>query len=275
MNHHHTALASARSFLFVPANRPERFEKALAAGADAVIVDLEDAVPATEKEQARQSLIAQRELLNASTTPVVVRVNASLDELAWLRQCGVQAAAVMWPKASTAAELQAVVAAASPIAVIPLIESVQGYLNLSEIAAVAGVLRLSLGHIDFMADSGISCSDDERELDPLRFALCMHSRAHQLPAPIDGVTVAVKDPARLASDVQRALRFGFGGKLCIHPAQVDGTHTAMRPSEADLDWAKRVIAADRDGQGAAVQVDGQMVDRPVVLRAQSLLQRAG
>ena len=76
-------------------------------------------------------------------------------------------------------------------------------------------------------------------------------------------------------DTQRALRFGFGGKLCIHPAQVAGVHAAMRPSDAEMDWAQRVLAADRNSDGAAVQVDGQMVDRPVVLRAQTLLQRAG
>ena len=269
------AVAHARSFLFVPANRPERLPKALDAGADAVIVDLEDAVPATEKDAAREALATQAALLHSATTPVLIRLNDSDADLQWFAQSGLRVDAIMWPKASAPEALRGVVDAIGPVGLVPLIESVSGYLNLGAIAAVPGVTRLALGHIDFMADSGISCSDDERELDPLRFALSLHSRAQQLPPPIDGVTVAVKDTQRLNLDTQRALRFGFGGKLCIHPAQVAGVHAAMRPSDAEMDWAQRVLAADRNSDGAAVQVDGQMVDRPVVLRAQTLLQRAG
>ena len=267
-------LANARTFLFVPANRPERFDKALKAGADAVIVDLEDAVPAQEKDLARQSITRESALLKASEVPVVVRVNASLDEVVWLRTSDWQPDAIMWPKAGSAAELTAVVNAAGSIPVIPLIESVSGYLYLRELAAVQGVVRLALGHIDFMADSGINCSEDERELDPLRFAMCMASREAGLPAPIDGVTTALKDAVRIGTDVVRAMRFGFGGKLCIHPSQLECVHRSMAPSADEFNWAKQVLAAQGRANGAAVQIGGQMVDLPVILRAQTFLARA-
>lgn len=272
---HLSALQTARSFLFVPGNRPDRFDKAARAGADAIIIDLEDAVPPAEKAAAQQALVAANPWLATRHAPVVIRLNDCAEDLQWLQRSTLNIDAVMWPKAASAAGVQAVVQALGPLGVIPLIESVAGCLQLAEIAAVPGVTRLALGHLDFMADSGIRCSDDERELDPLRFALCLHSRANQLPAPIDGVTVAVKDSAQLTHDVQRALRFGFGGKLCIHPAQVEGVHHSLRPSDADIAWAQRVLAAQANANGAAVQVDGQMVDRPVMLRAQALMARLG
>jgi citrate lyase subunit beta/citryl-CoA lyase len=145
---------------------------------------------------------------------------------------------------------------------------------LAEIAHAPGVLRLVVGHIDFMADTGIRCSDDERELDALRFAVAMQTRANRLAPAIDGVTLAIGDTLRLQTDVQRALNFGFGGKLCIHPRQVPVVHAAMAPSEAELDRARRVVAADEASGGAAVQLDGRMVDLPVVLQARRTLARA-
>ena len=125
-----------------------------------------------------------------------------------------------------------------------------------------------------MADTGIRCSDDERELDALRFSVAMQTRTNRLAPAIDEVTLAIGDALRLQTDVRRALNFGFGGKLCIHPRQVQVVHAAMTPSDGELDWARRVVAADKVSGGAAVQLDGRMVNLPVVLQARLTLARA-
>lgn len=267
----HQALAQARSLLFVPGNRPERFAKALASGADAVVLDLEDAVPAAAKPEARSAIAQQWGVLKVAVAPVVVRINAPASEageadLAWLR--GLEGvAAVMLPKAEAAAHVGLVIQAAPQAAVLPLIESAAGYAALAEVAGAPGVLRLAVGNIDFAADVGLRCSEDERELAPLRFAVAVQTRLARLAPAIDGVTVAFDDEARLRTDTQRALSFGFGGKLCIHPRQVAVVHDAMRPTDDELAWARRVLDADAAAQGAAVQLDGRMVDLPVVLQA--------
>ena len=272
------AVAEARSLLFVPGNRPERFQKAAQSGADAIILDLEDAVPLTEKAAAREAVRQQWPQLLTLNVPLVVRVNA-VDSAAWPQDraalAGLQRlAAVMVPKAESADALQQAHEALSGVAVLPLVESAAGYDALPRIAAAPGVLRLALGHIDFMADTGMQCSDDERELAPLRFAIAMATRLQRLAPAIDGVTVTIDDAEVLREDTQRALRFGFGAKLCIHPRQVAVVHEAMAPSAAELDWAQRVLAADTASGGAAVQLDGRMVDAPVVLRARRLLAQA-
>jgi citrate lyase subunit beta / citryl-CoA lyase len=275
----HNALAQARSFLFVPGNRPERFAKAAQSGADAVILDLEDAVPPADKASAREAIGRQWSPLLALGVPLVVRVNAA-DSAAWPEDLAAMQrlqglAAVMVPKAESADTLRQVHQALPGAALLPLIESAAGCEALPRIAAAPGVLRLALGHIDFMADTGLQCSDDERELLPLRFAMAMATRLQRLAPAIDGVTVAIDDEARLREDTQRALRLGFGAKLCIHPRQVAAVHAALAPSAEQLDWARRVLAADAASGGAAVQLDGRMVDAPVVLQARRLLARAG
>jgi citrate lyase subunit beta / citryl-CoA lyase len=272
------ALAQARSLLFVPGNRPDRFQKAAQSGADAIILDLEDAVPLAEKASARYAIRQQWPQLLTLDVPLVVRINAA-DSAAWAADLAALAglqrlAAVMVPKAESADGLRQAHEVLPGAALLPLVESAAGYDALQRIAAAPGVLRLALGHIDFMADTGMQCSDDERELAPLRFAMAMATRLHRLAPAIDGVTVAIDDAPRLREDTQRALRFGFGAKLCIHPRQVAVVHEAMSPSAAELDWARRAVAADAAAGGTAVQLDGRMVDAPVVLRALRLLAQA-
>lgn len=135
--------------------------------------------------------------------------------------------------------------------------------------------RLAFGHLDFQLDLGMRCSPDETEVSPVRFALVAASRHARLPAPIDGVTTDTADAHRLAADVQRARAFGMGGKLCIHPAQVQAVNEAFSPSAADLDWARRVVAGAESHQGAAFSLDGRMVDLPVIRLAQRTLYQAG
>ena len=272
----HAALAAARSLLFVPGNRPERFAKAIASGADAVVLDLEDAVPPAQKAAARAAV---GEALRAApgAVPLILRVSApgsaaGAQDLAWLSQQPVPAG-VMVAKSESADDLAAVRRAASEAALLPLIESAAGHAALGQLAAAPGVLRLVVGHIDFMADTGLRCSEDERELDPLRFAVAMHTRLQHLEAAVDGVTTAIDDDDRLRRDTRRALNFGFGAKLCIHPRQVAVVHEALAPAADEIDWARRVIAADAAAAGAAVQLDGRMVDLPVVLQARRTLAR--
>lgn len=271
-------LARARTLLFVPGNRPERFDKAMASGADAVVLDLEDSVPAAAKLAAREAIANSWVGLRASGIPVVVRINAldsalGQEDLDWLASLKA-GASVMVPKADGAQGLAALNARFPQTPLLPLIESAAGYVNLAQIAGVQGVLRLVVGHIDFVADTGLQCSADERELAPLRFAVAMHTRMHGLAPAVDGVTTAIDDDALIRADTHRALSFGFGAKLCIHPKQVPVVHAALAPSVEALEWAHRVIAADAAAAGAAVQLDGRMVDLPVVQQARRTLARA-
>ena len=271
-----SSLQLARSFLFVPGHRPERFAKALASGADAVIVDFEDAVPLDAKATARDALLAAWPALDvAQRARLLVRVNpagtpwhaADLAAVAQLPDLG----AVMLPKAESAQQIEAVWRAAQR-PVLPLIESAEGVGQMDPIARAPGVLRLGLGHIDLQADLGMSCGPDEAELAPIRVALVVASRRAGLPAPVDGVTTATTDADVLARDAQRSRRFGLGAKLCIHPAQVAGVHQALAPTEAECDWARRVLAAEVEARGGAFSVDGKMVDPPVLLLARKILQ---
>lgn len=271
-------VAQARSFLFTPGNRPERFEKAARSGADVIILDLEDGVPPADKPAAREAIAREWPKLQPIGVPVVVRINALTstwgeDDLAWLARLPAPAA-VMLPKAEGAATIERVHEALKGLPVLPLIESAAGHAALSTVAGARGVLRLFLGHIDFMADTGIVCDDDETEVGPLRFAMAMATRAHQLASAIDGVTIQIADLDRLRRDMRRGVRYGFGGKMCIHPSQVAVIHEAIAPSEPELAWASKVIAADAAAGGAATQVDGRLVDLPVVLQARRTLARA-
>lgn len=269
-----SSVANAVSLLFVPGHRPERFAKALASGCDTVIVDLEDAVAPADKASAAQAL--RNAWLQLEPSRVALRINAcgtpwfdSDVRLATL----LRPAAVLVPKAespSALAQLRATLDAACPL--IALIETARGLAAVQEIAASEAVARLAFGPLDLQADLGLRCGDDERELDAARFALVLASRLADLPAPIDGPTLAFDDAARLAADAERSLRMGFGGKLCIHPAQLASVHAAFMPGADEIEHAQRVVAAARDG--GAVQLDGKMIDRPVVMLAQRVLARA-
>ena len=271
-------LAEAVSFLFVPGNRPDRFGKAATSGADAVVIDLEDAVPLAEKPAARAALRDAWPGLAAHGVPIVVRVNAAasglLDEdLAALRGLSPRPA-VMLPKAESAADVQRVREALPGAPAIPLVETAAGLRAIEEVAGASGVLRLAIGHLDFMADTGMSWSEGEPELVPLRFAVSIATRVAGLARALDGVTVQTDDEPRLRADALRARRFGFGGKLCIHPKQVAAVHEAFAPGEEEVAWAKRVVEADAASGGRAVKVDGKMVDAPVVTTARAILARA-
>ena len=275
-------LVSARSFLFVPANRPERFAKALASGADAVIIDLEDAVSPADKPAACAQLAQGFTPLSPmDRARIVVRMNAlgtlfHDDDLALLVSLVAQGlGGVMVPKAETLAGLQRVVDALGPrCALLPLIESVAGLDAANALAAGPQVLRLAFGNLDFQADLGLACGPDESELVPVRLAVVLASRRASLPQPVDGVTPGTQDTAQLQADAWRARRGGFGAKLCIHPAQVAEVNAVFTPTATELDWAQRVLAAFEVAGGGVFSLDGRMVDAPVVRLAQRALSQA-
>ena len=260
-----------RSLLFVPGSRPERFDKALAAGASAVILDLEDAVALSDKERARESV-------RAWLTPahrVVVRVNAADTpwfeaDLALAALPGV--AGLMLPKAERPEPLAAALHAGAK-ALLPLIESAAGFAALGTIAAAPGVASLVFGSIDFQVDLGMRDARED-ELLPFRLQLVLASRLAGIAPPVDGVSTAIDDEAQLRDDVLRARRLGFGGKLCIHPRQVAGVNRWLAPSEEEQAWARRVLDAAAASGGAAIAVDGKMVDKPVLMRAEAILREA-
>ena len=272
-----SAIGLARSFLFVPANRPDRYAKAFASGADAAIVDLEDSVPAGEKATARATLAAQGGMLASATVPVLVRINSlaspdGSEDLAMLASLGA-VAGVLVSKAEDPGGIARLAGVLPGCAVLPLVESALGLHRIDALARTPGVVRLALGTIDFMADTGIQCDAGESQLAPLRFAVAVATRLAGLAPAVDGITTQTDDARRVHDDTLRAKRFGFGGKLCIHPRQVASVHEAFAPTEDELAWARRVVAADAAAQGRAVQVDGRMVDIPVVELARRLLAR--
>jgi citrate lyase subunit beta/citryl-CoA lyase len=260
--------STMRTLLFVPANRPDRFGKALASNADAVILDLEDAVPPDDKGNARNAAAAW---LNADRN-VFLRINGAdtpwfRDDLALAKLPGI--AGIMLPKAERIDEVFQVSCVGAGTPVLPMIESAVGLASAGSIARAQGVKCLVFGSIDFQLDMGLNVED--AELSPYRAQLLLASRLAGIEAPIDGVSTSIDDMESLRAESQRSRRQGFSGKLCIHPRQVDVVNECFAPSESDLAWALRVLEASKRSGGAAISVDGKMVDRPVMMRAQAVV----
>jgi len=261
----------ARSYLFVPGDRPDRFDKALAAGADAVIVDLEDAVAPAKKHEAR---VAIEKWLTADKQ-VLLRINA--DNTEWYRQdlkvaVAAGIAGILLSKAESIDSSLHAICAETGKFLLPQIETAQGFENAYALASTPGVQRLLFGTLDFQMDLGIDGEGDE--LAYFRSELVLVSRLAEIQPPVDGPSTALDDAVQLAADAHRARRMGFGGKLCIHPRQVAHVNAAFAPSAEQLAWARRVLAAAAASEGAAVALDGRMVDRPVILRAEKIVREA-
>ncbi|MHA7777738.1 HpcH/HpaI aldolase/citrate lyase family protein [Roseibium sp. M-1] len=260
-------VTSIQAPLFVPANRPERFEKAAVTEADAVILDLEDAVPADQKDGARSNLRT-----DFTGKPVIVRMNAAAtpwhaDDAEVLRT--LKPAGVMLPKAEDPCEIHRLwQSLGGKIPLIALVESARGLADAQAIAGLEGVIRLAFGSIDYCADLG--CAHKREVLLPVRSELVLASRLAGIAAPIDGVTAELNDLTLTYEDAAHARDLGMTGKLCIHPKQVVEVRRAFAPTEAEIAWAKRVLAS---GDGA-VAVDGSMVDEPVRIRARAILAAA-
>lgn len=268
-----SSLLTARSFLFVPANRVERYAKALASGADMVVIDLEDAIAHDEKDKARSMLDAAWGHFDHEDR-VVIRING-LDSVELADDAALCAslnpAAVMLPKAENAESLESLYQRLGEIPIVPLIESAAGMSGIDAIARANGTARLAFGHIDFQADLGMVPDNEQTELAPARFAMVLASKAAGIAGPIDGITLETGKASEVMASTRRGIRFGFTGKLCIHPDQIRPVHDAYAPSPEDAAWARRVVEAAETSKGGAVKVDGRMVDRAVILLAERVL----
>ncbi|MER6152914.1 HpcH/HpaI aldolase/citrate lyase family protein [Streptomyces hirsutus] len=262
-------LEAARSLLFVPGHRPDRFAKAASSGAGAIIIDLEDAVAAPDKDRSRDNVAAW---LGAGNN-AVVRINP--PGTPWcdadLEVAARYGAPVMVPKSEDPAVLAELACrTAGKCALLPLIETAAGVERATEVCATAGTVRVAFGNVDLSGQLGIA-HDDHMALTYARSRLVSASVAAGLCPPIDGVTTSVKDTGALAEDITHARRLGFTGKLCIHPAQIPAVTAHFAPTESELRWARTVV----DAGDSVTVIDGQMVDKPVLERARRILAAAG
>lgn len=261
-------LADQALFLFVPADRPERFSKAAAAGADSIIIDLEDAVSPVTKNDARRVLTTA---LASEPLPgsVFVRINgvgtswhdADVEALTQLQPDG-----VVLPKAESCEQIERLrERLPAHTLIIALIETAIGLTAARTLAEKAD--RLAFGSIDLAADLG--CAHSREALLFARSQTVLASRLAGKPAPIDGVTLSIKDDAATQTDARYAAELGFGGKLLIHPAQIEPCREGLAPTLDNIAWASKILSQTDDG--AARAVDGTMVDLPVLLRARQIL----
>jgi len=267
------SLATARSLLFAPGNDARKLEKALAAGADAVVADLEDAVPAGEKEAARA--VARRVLDSAATGSLVaVRVNGVGTEH-W--EADLQAVAdleldvLVLPKATPEA-VGALGADGPPV--VAIVESAIGVRQAYDTARLPRVSALVLGAVDLGLELGLEPRPDGQEVLYARSQLVVDSAAAGIRSPFDLVHVDTRDDEGLEAEARLARSLGFRGKACIHPAQVEVVNRVFSPTDEERDRARRVVEAYErglaDGRGA-VALDGEMIDLPVVERARRVL----
>ncbi len=280
----------ARSFLFAPGNHERRAAKVFQSGADVAILDLEDAVAVDEKAAARECVVRALQVPRAGLG--FVRVNGVDTPWCWADLqaiVGPGLDGVMVPKAESAAQLQVLdwvltqlererglVVGALPL--LPIIETALGESHLEALAAASPrVRRFAFGGADYSLDLGLQWTAGEQEFDYLRSRLVHVSRAAGLAAPIDTVTVQVKEPERFASSAARARQFGLYGKLLIHPDQVALCHAAFAPSAAEVARAQKIVeafaAAEAEGV-ASLRVDGEFIDYPVVEKARRVLAAA-
>jgi len=276
-----------RSFLFAPGNHPRRVEKALTLDADAVILDLEDAVAIAEKRATRGAIVAAYG--QSRTRLLYVRVNAADTEfcygdLAAVVRPGLDG--IILPKVETPAALQTIDwlvgnlereagLPAGGIDLIPIVETATGVRDIDAILGCGTrARRCAFGAGDFTLDVNMRWTRDEGELAYARARVVTASRAAGIEAPLDTVWVDLQDEAGLEASTRLALGMGFQGKMCIHPNQVGVVNRVFTPTNAEIDFAERVVAAFAKGEkegSAAIQLDGKFIDYPIVYRAQRTL----
>jgi len=262
------SVADAVTALFVPGDRPDRFAKAATAGADLVIIDLEDAVPTDRRDEATRTAVAA---LDAGMQ-AVVRVVAATD-VAYRRQLDqlsrTTPLAIMLAKAERAddvADADVLLGGGTPL--IPLVESAAGIANAGSLASAPRVARLAFGAFDFVLDVD---GDAPALLDYARSALVVASRVAQVAAPLASPPGEIRELDLVRAEARASRAAGFGGMLTIHPAQVPVVNAAFSPTQAEADEARRILGA-LEGVSA---VDGRMVDRPIIERAKRTLSRWG
>ena len=276
-----------RTLLFAPGNHPRRVEKALCLKADAVILDLEDAVAIAEKVATRAIVV---DALQSERSGLgYVRVNAydtdfCFGDLLVVVAKGVDG--IVLPKVETSAQLRSVDWVVSQlerekrlpaggIDIIPIIETGKGVANVHDIASAGTrIKRLSFGAGDYTKDMAMRWTRHEGELAHARSEIAVASRAAGLEAPLDTVWIHIKETDGCIKSAELVCDMGYQGKLCIHPDQVDPVNAVFTPSDEDIDFAEKVVKAfeEAEAQGlASIQVDGYFVDYPIVDQAQRTL----
>lgn len=290
-----------RSWLFVPASRPDRFEKALSSGADAIIIDLEDAVAAEQKAQARQDIIqfmtelaqsnqaqdnhAQIDQTKTAAASVWIRINndeqlsedlalcADLKKMADSQQLSNSLAGVFLPKLSTAEQINRVFAALE-LPIIGQIESAVGIHNLSDITKEKGLHAISYGRLDISNELDLRAGSQAEQdfFNQLRIQLLLISKVNSLQAPIESIFADFKDEIALDMVASYAADLGFSGMLCIHPKQLESVSQAFRPTEKQLAFAQQVVDHYQQTSESVFAIDGAMVDLPVILQCQKIVE---
>lgn len=276
-----------RSLLFVPGNHPRKLAKVFAAGADAVILDLEDAVAIAEKSATRAAVTAA--LRAERRCRAYVRINAMATEFCYgdlAAVVGKGLDGIILPKIEAPWQLQAADwllaalerdagLAPGEIDLMPIIETGAGVAAVREIAASGTrVRRLAFGAGDYSVDMNLTWTRDEAEMAHARATIAVASRAAGLEPPVDTVFADLRDPEGFAAAARRALAAGFQGKMCIHPDQVAPANEVFTPGEAEVARARKIVAAFDVAEAAgsaAIQLDGQFVDYPIVERARRVL----
>lgn len=279
-----------RSFLFAPANHGRRVEKAFTLQADAVILDLEDAVALSEKPAAREQARAVLQARGAARPcKAYVRVNAMdtafcyADLLAVVRP-GLDG--IVLPKAESAEALATVDwllaqlerergLPPGSVDLLPIVETARGVARIDTLLAPrTRVRRLAFGAGDYSLDLGVTWTRDERESRYAREVVVTASRAHGLEAPLDSAYASIEDDEGLLASARGAAAIGYQGKMCIHPRQVPLVNGVFSPGDEEVAWARRVVAAFDEAERAgssAFALDGKLVDYPIVYRARRVL----
>lgn len=277
-----------RTFIFAPGNHPRKVEKVFGLGADAVILDLEDAVALNEKVAARQAVVEA--LRRPRTCKGYIRINASDTPFCYgdlLAIVGKGLDGIVLPKVENAAQLLMIDwllaqlerergMAAGSIDLMPIIETGKGVAAVREIAAAGSrAHRLSFGAADYTHDMGMNWTLEEDELTPARAEIVLASRIAGLEPPIDTVFAHVgKHLDALKRTTQLARDLGFQGKLCIHPEQIGPIHEVFTPTEKEITDARKIVEAFKVAEAsgsASIQVEGQFIDYPIVEKAKRIL----
>lgn len=276
-----------RTFLFTPGDREDRFARAAVAGADALILDLEDAVAISSKDRARENIAGFRE--KTQPLPLFVRIN-QLDTIWAMEDVRVAvisgADGIVVPKFETRLELAKVDALVASVEqssglepgkveVVPIVETPRGVLNLAEFVGASDRMhRVFFGAYDYSSAMEIPLSEDHGELDPVKALIGLHSRAAGIQA-VDTAYANIENQGALVDEARRAQRLGFSAKLCIHPDQVQPIRDVFSPTPAEIAHARRVVEAFRISSGeAAVSLDGHLIDYPIAEQQERLLSRA-
>jgi citrate lyase beta subunit len=266
-------LVNIRSLIFTPANRPERMQRALACGADSICIDLEDSVAPQDKIAARSNALEMLSIATNSHIHVGVRINP-LDTQ-WgakdLASVKASAAFIVLPKVLDLHEIDNIRCLLPPDHTVwPIVESAAGLMRSWELAAAKGVGGIVFGAFDYVADVGCAMTWEALLFARSQLAAaCAKAKVQLLDTPPE----AIDDSDGLTASTSRAKALGFTGRTCIHPLQVSPINAVFTPSKVEVAWAQTVLDAFDRAEGGAAQLNGRLVELPVILRARRVLER--